>query len=163
MPGDREERTTATGLWMFAESYRDAANLLAQRASELRHQAPIYYLYAHSIELALKAALRAKGVTVEDLSSKRLGHDLMKLLAECRKLRLQRRLRLGKRREAILSLLTELNREHELRYIKTGATSRPTLGILREIAARVLDAARLICVTSRTRRVAKLRDQRQTW
>jgi hypothetical protein len=149
MPGERGERTTATGLWMFAESYRDAANLLAQRASELRHQAPIYYLYAHSIELALKAALRAKGVTVEELSSKRLGHDLMKLLAECRNLRLTRRLRLGKRRESILSLLTELNRDHELRYIKTGSTSRPTLGILREIATRLLDAARPLCVTIR--------------
>jgi hypothetical protein len=57
-----DERTSATGLWMFAESYRDAANHLVQ-GCDLRHDAPIYFLYTHAIELALKAYLRAKGST----------------------------------------------------------------------------------------------------
>jgi hypothetical protein len=68
-------------LWFYAESYRDAANHLAQNC-KLRHDAPLYFLYAHALELALQAYLRAKGATTDEM--RRLGHRLPVLLTVCR-------------------------------------------------------------------------------
>jgi hypothetical protein len=147
-PDADEERTNSTGLWFFAESYLNAANQLAD-GWKLRHSAPIYYLYVHAIELALKAALRARGMTVRELRSKKYGHDLMQLVSACRKRRLASRLRLGKRREAILSVLNEMSCEQEFRYIKTGSKALPTLESLRALASRLLDSVKPTCVPKR--------------
>ena len=53
-----EERTTALGLYNFAESYRHAADRIrASKAKQLPFDTPIRFLYYHAVELYLKACL----------------------------------------------------------------------------------------------------------
>jgi hypothetical protein len=75
------DRSPALGFWKFAWEYTEAAKKVVGE-SELKHVA--YYLICHSIELTLKAFLRAKGEEIEDL--KKLGHDLEAALREAERL-----------------------------------------------------------------------------
>lgn len=80
----REERTNPTGLYHYAESYRDCADeLRANPPRRLMFDAPIAFLYYHAAELYMKAWLRHAGVPLERLWSKELGHDLRALKDEC--------------------------------------------------------------------------------
>lgn len=76
--------------------------------------APVRFLFSHAIELYLKAYLLLKGVTVEELRSRALGHNLKKLTATAVKLGLDvptvHRQSMDVANEAILD-----------RYIETGA------------------------------------------
>jgi hypothetical protein len=75
------DRSPALGLWNFAWEYAEAAKKVVGEP-ELKHVA--YYLICHSIELALKAFLRAKGKEMDDL--KKLGHNLEATLREAERL-----------------------------------------------------------------------------
>jgi hypothetical protein len=68
---DSEERSTPLGFFNYAESYRAAAQTLEASDFKATHpEAPIRYLYYHSLELYLKSYLRFKGVRVEELRTK---------------------------------------------------------------------------------------------
>src|SRR6266436_159255 len=77
-----DERTNEMGLFNFAEAYREAADILAvDHPKALRFDAPIRYLFYHSIELYLKAFLRSRSRTVEQI--KKLRHGFAGLRAAC--------------------------------------------------------------------------------
>ena len=63
-----EDRTSPLGLWMYADSYLDAASCVMTH-SRHPHRAPVYFLYAHAIEFALKAYLRSKALPVEAIEA----------------------------------------------------------------------------------------------
>lgn len=66
-------------LHAYAADFLRAAHSVPSQ--EQRFSPVAYYLYCHSIELALKAFLRIKGVSVIRLSNRRhFGHDLTRLL-----------------------------------------------------------------------------------
>ena len=74
-----EERTSAFGLARYAREYFDCAlaadKVVGQRTGyEVIAPAPVMYLVAHAIELALKSFLRHKDVSLKDLRS--LSHNL---------------------------------------------------------------------------------------
>ncbi|MCA1467221.1 hypothetical protein I6F09_04880 [Bradyrhizobium sp. IC3195] len=78
-----EERTTALGMYHFAESYRHGANRIRlSKAKPLMFDAPIRFLYYHSIELYLKSVLRALGLSPVEIKST-YGHQFCKLQAAC--------------------------------------------------------------------------------
>lgn len=134
------ERTTATGLWTYGDSYLKAARHVAR--IKLQHSAPVYFLYVHAIELALKAYLRAQGATLEDLKS--IGHSLPELLKRAR----QKGLHDSNAPTAttqILKTLDVYNRTHEFRYIVTGFKTLPTVAALDVAAAGLLKATRTAC------------------
>ena len=141
---DPNDRTTATGLWMFAETYLQAANHLAETGGDvLRFNAPIYFLYSHAMELTLKAFLRSKGATLEKL--RRMGHALPALLERAR----AQGLTPGAKAEydaELVALLDVYNSEHQFRYIVTGALRLPEIKALHEVAARLLSATRSACL-----------------
>jgi hypothetical protein len=139
--GDLEERTTATGLWMYADTYRRAAKHLAETA-DLRFSAPIYFLYSHAIELVLKAYLRAHGATLLDLKS--AGHRLPALLRRA----CWRGLDLGASAEkasALIAMLDLYNQDHEFRYIVIGYKTLPALKEVEEVTLSLLGATRAHC------------------
>jgi hypothetical protein len=79
-----DERTTPLGLYHFAVTYEAAANTLVDNFDRDRvthADSPVGHLFTHAIELYLKAYLRLKGATLDDLKS-RLGHNIPKLGAE---------------------------------------------------------------------------------
>lgn len=74
---------------------------------------PAYFLVGHSIELALKAFLRAKGVSVYDLRSTEYGHNLESLVRESRRRKLGIAVRLTKADIAGVLLLNQSYRPKE--------------------------------------------------
>lgn len=79
MTDDREDRTTAVGLYHYGHSYHEAARALSVAKFRATHpDAPLTYLYFHAIELFLKAFLRAHGHTVDDLERK-FRHDIKRM------------------------------------------------------------------------------------
>jgi hypothetical protein len=91
-------------------------------------------LYFHSLELGLKAFLRANGLPIEGTS--RRSHELTKLYNECRTLGLvvdqDDRVGLGN----IVGLLESGNKRQGFRYFSSGSTVTADLGWAREIVQR---------------------------
>jgi hypothetical protein len=138
---DLEDRTTATGLWTYADIYRQAARHLAE-TTDLGFSAPIYFLYSHAIELALEAYLRAHGATLLDL--KAIGHRLPVLLGHA----CSRGLDLGAsagEASGVIAMLDFYNQNLEFRYIVTGYKSLPELKEVDEVVMSLLGATRSHC------------------
>ena len=84
-----DDRTTAQGLFVYADSYLAAADGLWRQNLAYSHaESPIRFALYHAAELYLKAFLRATGMTVQQL--RKLEHKFSKLLpaAEARGLNL---------------------------------------------------------------------------
>jgi len=75
-------RTAALALWRYSHDYLKAAQALCEtdRIASNESQAP-YHLAAQGIEFALKAFLRARGVTPEHMNA-HIGHSLLDALQE---------------------------------------------------------------------------------
>jgi len=71
------DRSPPIGVFLSAESFFQCARKLheAYESEELllRFTAPIYYLYCHALELVLKSFLRAKGLSGNELRSKKFA------------------------------------------------------------------------------------------
>jgi len=61
-----EDETYHIGLWNYARSFFQAANIL-RGSEEKLSSAPTYYLYGHSVELTLKSFLVYRGYSEKDL------------------------------------------------------------------------------------------------
>ncbi|CAJ0695026.1 hypothetical protein LMG18102_02050 [Ralstonia mannitolilytica] len=138
---DEEERTTATGLARYAYEYIDAALLVdehhgARPGFEFASPVPAYFLAAHGIELTLKAYLRHQSISVRDLMH-RYGHDLHKCYRKAKELRLLDHFAEDERDTQAMAMLAELNRRHELRYIRTGYKQFPSWAIVAPLAVRL--------------------------
>lgn len=140
----KTERTTAIGLARFAYEYIDAAILVDEAKVEagLYPQAsytPAYFLAVHGIELCLKSFLLHKGVDVETLS-KNYGHNLSKCHAESNARGLERIFQMTDEDHQAFELLVDLNRDHQLRYIKTGFKTYPLWSVVEPLAVRLHQA-----------------------
>lgn len=77
-PETPDDRTTATGLFHYAEAYRTCAEALMRAPPpSLRFEDPMWFLAFHSLELYLKAYLRHSGMTVSAM--RKVGHRLTAL------------------------------------------------------------------------------------
>jgi len=115
LDGNLEARTTPVGMFHYAHAYAASALTLNKVDVHTIHSdAPIRFLFSHSIELYVKAYLLLKGLSVEELASRGLGHNLKNLTSKAVKLGLsipnEHRTWIELANEAILD-----------RYIKTGA------------------------------------------
>lgn len=145
MDAERNSRTTPIGLARYAKEYLEAAilvdNEMGKDAVYSRiSPIPAYFLLLHGIELTLKSFLRHKGLTVEQLSGKGLGHDLNALLARARELGLNEVHQLTEQDSEALALLIGANADHQLRYIQTGPKAFPPWGSAEPLAVRLHQA-----------------------
>lgn len=115
-----DERTTAVGLFHFAESYRTCAEaLMRSPPRSLRFDDPILFLAYHAVELYLKAYLRHHGETLQRLR-KEYVHSLTKAWDQATKFGLETGL-------DPRPLFIELDRTKAVlahRYIVTGSITR---------------------------------------
>src|SRR5690349_15675649 len=129
---DGDDRSKPIGILLFGESFLKAARHLQKSTEDhslkLRFDAPVYNLYAHAIELMLKAYLRTKGVTIEDLETI-YGEDLEKLYTECTYYGLIVPKKTHKRTKFIAEWLEEMRKTRDLRACLT-ETRRRLLVIL---------------------------------
>ena len=136
-----EDRTSPLGLWMYADSYLDAASCVMTH-SRHPHRAPVYFLYAHAIEFALKAYLRSKALPVEAIEAHE--HRLSPLMNACHDRGLREPDHIGKIGSAAIAAL-ELG-DTDARYVRTGFKRRPDLAALRLFAEWLLAETKQHCV-----------------
>ena len=139
------KRLPSIGLARYAYEYIEAAELVDsheadEHPSRMISPIPAYFLAVHGIELTLKAYLRYYGVTVRDLSSKKFGHDLHACYRKAKELGLLDRFKEHVNDVEAMRLLVDLNRDHGLRYIKTGSKQFPLWSIVYPLAVRLHQA-----------------------
>ena len=133
-----EYQPSPVGLWHYAFRYLKAAKTLDYIEPNPWVVSGVAYQCAcQSIELALKSYLCARGFTIEQLI--RVGHSLLKCLAETTKAKL--RPPLSNEQIDTIALADRYYRKHEFRYIVIGAKDYPDLRPLFQAGAVILDAA----------------------
>lgn len=138
-----EDRTTAVGLARYAREYFEAAlaadDVIGKRKGyEIVAPAPVMFLVAHSIELALKSYLRHTGQSLLDLQ--RIGHDLKDCWGACCDNGIRSLVDLDAEELRVLELIADLHASTELRYIQTGYKNFPVFGPLEALGRRILNA-----------------------
>ncbi len=127
-----DDRTNAIGLFHYAHSYwASASELEIRRVNATHPDAPIWFCYAHAIELFLKSYLRLNGASVAEL--KRIGHELTELGSAAK----VKGLDLDANDESALGFL-ELEYP-KLRYIQTGPFKRPSTTALWGLCSVLFD------------------------
>jgi hypothetical protein len=145
-------RSTPHGFWRFSANY-----LLAARTVEVKiHEEgqlffPTLQLYGIAIELALKAFLLKRGLTLEQV--KLLSHNLTKTLALARRHKLGREVKLDRREILAIHALDVNYSNHRLRYIVTGATVTPQLVYITRAAAELVIGLEYLCTGTKGRLV----------
>jgi hypothetical protein len=133
----------------FAEAYFQAASHLQTALEEghlrLRFHMPVYYLYCHTMELTLKAFLLARGLSVDEIRSRRLGHNLQGLWKECNaqglKVQSAKAAALGQ----TIKLLNPFALRFDFRYLRVGMISLPPLEAVRGDAEHLIKLVRPHC------------------
>jgi hypothetical protein len=145
---DEIDRYSPLGFYHLAEDFHRAAvhsSALRETKPRLHYGLVLYHLHTHSIELALKAFMRAKGVDVKDLKNK-CGHGMTGLMTAAieRKLKVRK----PKRSQQILGRLDQLGKVQTFRYFEAGILSLPALEEVREFNERMLTAVRPACIAT---------------
>jgi len=134
---------TAMAFLNMAREYHDAAEVVfaesERRPQVLNHRplsSPLSLLYFHTLELSLKAFLRAHGLPIQ--GTPRRSHELTILYEECRTLGLvvdqDDRFGLGN----IVGLLESGNEGQGFRYFRSGSVVTADLAWTREIVKRFM-------------------------
>lgn len=152
-PEDEDiDRSPPIGVFLSGEAFLKSAKHLhsSLEAKELRlkFDMPVYYLYCHAIELALKAFLRAKGLSAEKLASREYGHRLQVVWNECKDQGLTFDPITGGFVEQCIELLHPYAVTYEFRYIKVGSKELPVLDAVRSTAEDVFAAVRPVCAAT---------------
>ncbi len=140
---NKTDCTTPVGLARYANDYFDAAlaadDVLGKRKGyETVAPAPVMFLIAHSIELALKAYLRSVDVSLDDL--KKLSHNLSKCWEKAVKSGIEEHIKLTNEDLKVLEIINNLHKSNDLRYIRTGYKEFPVFGPLEVLAKKLLDS-----------------------
>ena len=135
-------RTSAIGLARYAREYFEAAigaddAIGHHEGYEIVAPAPVMFLVAHSIELALKAYLRYQGFTVKDLQ--KIGHNLNDCWQTATENGIESHVALTQEELGIIGLISDLHASTQLRYISTGYKQFPVFGPLQEVTGKLLD------------------------
>jgi HEPN domain-containing protein len=90
---------------------------------------PVYFLYTHTIELALKAYLRSHGVQLKPI------HKLDVLLRECR----QHGMIVDRKTDNVINSLSFEYRKQGFRYYVFESHTLPMIEFLKEVADNVME------------------------
>jgi len=139
------DRYNPLGFYNLAEDFYRAAAVcqaaVENRRIRLRYDFVLYHLHTHSIELALKAFLRAHGLSVAEL--KKLSHGLVAIYERCVSLRM--RVKKPKRTAQVAQWLDELSRTQTFRYFEMGTLTLPTLAEVQSANERILSSVQAKC------------------
>jgi len=124
------------GLWTFSKDFFDAACALRQNEEELS-PTPVYYLYAHSIELSLKAFLVTKGYAESGL--RKIGHNLQKAWSIAKDNNVSTYLSDIQEIEETIDLVGPYYDSKEFEYIYTGFKRYPKIIHMHNSAALLVE------------------------
>jgi hypothetical protein len=140
---DDPRRTTPRGLVRYAAEFMEAALAadakMGERAGhEIRAPIPVLFLTGQAIELALKAFLLSKGITLKALRSRDYGHQLHVCLRKAKELGLRDVVALRDDEEETIEILDPLYSTKQLQYIVSGFKTFPVHGPLENGALRLI-------------------------
>ena len=130
------KRLRHVGFLQYAADFAEAA----RRAPARRTFSPVpYMLFCRSIELSLKAFLLAGGVGLDELASRDLGHNLVRLLARADHAGLQATVTLTARQRGHIKKAHVYYSDKGFEYFKVlaevfGRKQLPSLTVLAETA-----------------------------
>lgn len=138
-------RTTPIGLSRYARDFLDVAlsaddDVGMRPGFEIHAPVPIMYLVAHAIELSLKAYLAHCGVSLDDLASRKFGHNLDACYEKALEQGLSDIVDFEAGDIAAMRVLNELYCTKQLNYIVTGTKDVPVFGPIQSFAERLLSA-----------------------
>lgn len=108
---------------------------------------PAYFLIGRSIELSLKAFLFARGVKVNQLKYK-YSHDLEKLIAESRRRKIGREVKLNNGHISAIKILNAPYKHKLLEYSEVGSYTLPLYWLICEGAANLVNGLYSFCYKS---------------
>ena len=126
---ERVDETPAEAFLSTAQQYHLAAATLLPLYQ--RAESPLYFLFAHAIELALKAYLRSRGLSAP---RGQRGHALQGLFEQCQRKGLQ----VGCDLRNVIHLLESENKQHGFRYFVFEPKGRPDINYLREVVDELM-------------------------
>ncbi len=141
------DRTSAPGLLRSAREFMDAALIVHERRGNVPFS-PVYFLYGHAIELALKAFLRLHGYSMERIDE--IGHNLESLVAEAHRFDLLTIIPMSSVHLEAISSLNPYYRGKELEYIDAGQKWHPSLPDLQSCCRTLVHRISLLCRKNRT-------------
>ncbi len=144
---DIEERSSPLGYWNFANRFLEAGDIVFEgtRGTE---SAPVHYLYAHALELALKAFLRTQGVSIDVLKGKSLGHNLEKILEKAKSNGLESYIALTPERDLDIYYLNYCYQNKDFEYFLKGSATIPESKMVAKLVRDILAATKEICERS---------------
>jgi hypothetical protein len=125
----KADETTAEAFLNTAKQYHLAARTLLPLHQQA--ESPLYFLFAHTIELAFKAYLRSRALATP---RGQRGHALRDLREQCHKNGLQ----VGFDLRNVVQLLESENSRHGFRYFVFEGTGRPDINYLREVVDELM-------------------------
>jgi hypothetical protein len=140
----KSPRATPAGFMLDAVDFLRAAELLLNRAEAV--SLPVYFLFARSMELALKAFLLHAGVTSAQLAKRGLGHNLEALLAQAEERGLSTHVSLLSPERGMVELLGREYAGTRLGYRLTGGTYYlPPIDHTENIARQLVGGLKELC------------------
>lgn len=139
------------GFFHYGKEFFDTAKGFKQSA----HFSPVpYFLYCHSIELALKAFLLVKGVPKKDLPKQNLyGHDLEKILEKAKELDLEKFVKIAPEQEREISKANKYYVSKGFEYFEvikavTAYPELPDLLFLEKVASELVTHLESFCLNA---------------
>lgn len=134
------------GFHLYASEWLKAGQLVASQVDPFRPVA--YYLFARSIELSLKSFLLIHRISLAELKSRQLGHDLTALLARASALGLPQ---LSDEQHIVMAKANEYYTEKVFEYFAmqeavTGFQRMPELSLLGDLASQLVNDLRQPCL-----------------
>jgi len=138
------ERLTPHIFWRHGDSFLCAAKKVLDPKTDSENTfmrfgdstIVAYYLIGHSIELCFKSYLYAKNYNKNKLRND-FGHDLSKLLKECKTRKLGREVKLKKKEIAGIELLSITYKSKGFEYLEYGSYSFPEYEFIYEVAKKL--------------------------
>jgi len=146
--------TTPFGMLRYAEEYRMAAELVHPQDDLIM---PAHTLLGLSFELALKAFLLSRGMTVDELRRSPYGHDLEELWKAAKQRRIDRLFALGLLADDVLKTLNLHYKTHEFRYVRTGMKTVPHWAFAAPLAKKLIESLHYHCLCRRLGRAGARR------
>jgi len=131
-----DKRTTPKGLMRYAWDYLRVYDFILIAKKTIKDTeliAPRYFLLCHAIELGIKAFLKYKGASHDDL--KKIGHDLEHLLDEIRE---KHNIVVDKDSYIRIMMVNAYYKEKNFEYSLMGYKELPSLEKLRSVTKIIL-------------------------
>lgn len=151
-----DSRNLASAFWRRAKEFAEAANVVAEAAGD-QVSLPAYYLWGHSIELSLKGFMIGHDITLRELKSKDLGHNLRALWRKAKSLGIEQEIHLYRKEIGTILLLSEDYAEKKFEYAEAGEYKLPFIYLTKRTADR------LVSLLNPDRHVRPTRAHRRRW